>query len=286
MVRDAPTTSTPSAGTAVHWQQVMLPAAHPVPARMYRPGTARTSQQEHGWLVWAHGGSWQYGSAAQWHAVTHRLASLSGWNVLSVDYRLAPEHPYPAPLEDLRAAVDWARQRPGAQVSVAVGGDSAGATLAACVALAERDRGRPLAAQLLAYPPLDPDCTAASYRRDPLGFPHPAQLRLAWRAWRGASPGLVSTSDGTPLHRTPFDACSLAGVAPAVLAVGAEDPVADDVVEYAARLRDASVPVRLVQPPHTGHADLLRPHSRLLPILGTALRDLRSTSPSEEESAR
>ncbi|WP_172381715.1 alpha/beta hydrolase fold domain-containing protein [Streptomyces sp. MNP-20] len=249
------------------WRQLTVPAPSPVPVRVYEHG-ARPG----GWLVWAHGGSWQYGSAADWHPVTHRLAALSGWNVVSVDYRLAPAHRHPAALEDVLAVLDWAAERTDAPL--AVGGDSAGATLAAGAALAQRDRGRRLDAQLLAYPPLAPACATPSHLRDPGAFPQPAALRRAWRAWRGTGPATALASDGTALHSTPLDAPDLRGLAPAVLAVGALDPVADDVLAYADLLKAAAVPARLIHAPDTAHADLLRPRSRLLPHLADALRHL------------
>lgn len=259
------------------WTDVTIPGGRPVRARLHSPaGTGRTGRG--GWLVWAHGGSWQRGSAAEWHPVTQRLAELSGWRVLSVDYRLTPAHRHPAALEDVLTVLDWARSRAGAEaVPVAVGGDSAGGTLAAAAALATRDhRGAdpdraPLAAQLLAYPPLDPACSGASHRRDPAAFPQPADLRRAWRALRGtASP--APTAGGRVLYSTPLDAPDLRGLPPTVLAVGGLDPVADDVLAYAARLRTAAVPVDLVHPPGTAHADLLHSDSKLLPALAGRLR--------------
>ncbi|WP_051855754.1 alpha/beta hydrolase fold domain-containing protein [Streptomyces sp. NRRL B-1347] len=257
----------------VTWRPLTVPAPSPVPVRVYEPG-AGTGTGTGGWLVWAHGGSWQYGSAADWHPVTRRLAALTGWNVVSVDYRLAPAHRHPAALEDVLAVLDWAGERVGAGAGIAVGGDSAGATLAASAALAQRDRGRRLDAQLLAYPPLNPACAAPSYQRDPAAFPEAAALRRAWRTWRGTGPATAVAPDGTALHSTPFDAADLRGLAPAVLAVGTSDPVADDVLAYAGLLKAAAVPTRLIHTPDTAHADLLDPHSRLLPRLATALHDL------------
>ncbi|MFI7276262.1 alpha/beta hydrolase [Streptomyces sp. NPDC049879] len=204
---------------------------HPVvvPPDGHRPG---------GWLVWAHGGSWHTGSTAAWFPALADYAAEARTALVGVDYRLAPAHPYPAPLHDVLAAYDWTRaQADGAPVSL--GGDSAGATLAATAALALRDRGdEQPAAQILAYPPLDPACTAPSYHRDPAAFPQPAILSAAWRAYGG----------DTPLH-----AADLTGLAPAVLAVGALDPVADDVTAYARRLTAAHVPTRLLTVPHTRH---------------------------------
>ncbi|MEV0006903.1 alpha/beta hydrolase fold domain-containing protein [Streptomyces sp. NPDC047973] len=105
MVRNCSDTSVPHSRAAAGRQEVVIPAAHPVPTRVHRPPAGLGSRPGPGWLVRAHGGSQQYGSAAQRHTVTHRLASLSGRNVLSVDDRLALKYSYPAALEDLRTAL-------------------------------------------------------------------------------------------------------------------------------------------------------------------------------------
>jgi acetyl esterase len=204
-----------------------------------------------GWLVWAHGGSWRSGSAAAWAPAVAGLARAAGAAVLSVDYRLAPAHRHPAALTDVLAAYDWLRARLPPGRPPAVGGDSAGATLAACAALVLRDRGTPPAAQLLAYPPLDPHCRAASYRRRPGAFPAPGALRAAWAGLRG--PGY---RPGT-LPSTPLEVADLAGTPPAVLVTGTRDPVADDVRGHAARLAAAGVPVRLVEVGGAAHGAFL-----------------------------
>ncbi|AQZ69682.1 hypothetical protein BKM31_56785 [[Actinomadura] parvosata subsp. kistnae] len=287
-----------------------------------------------GLLVWAHGGSWQHGSAAEWHHTTTALAARSGWAVISVDYRLAPRHRHPSAVQDVLTALTWAHDgTPGTPLAVdgsragtpraaggsragnpraaggsragtpravggdragiplAVGGDSAGGTIAAVAALAARDRGLPLVAQVLAYPPFDPDCAAPSYHRSPSAFPQAAALRGAWRAWLGdntatthdaAAPdiGGGTTADRTRLYATPWQAPTLEGVAPAILAVGRDDPVHDDVVTYARRLHADGVPARLLRPSGARHGDMLRPDRPLLHQLAAALREL---TPSLEE---
>ncbi|MFE7098799.1 alpha/beta hydrolase [Streptomyces erythrochromogenes] len=246
----------------VRWEHASIPSpSGPVPARVYRPAASAPQ----GWLVWAHGGSWRAGSAQDWHGPTAELARISGFAVASVDYRLVPEVRHPAMVEDVLAALAWAREQAGEQareqardpLPVAVGGDSAGATLAACAALACRDRALPLAAQLLAYPPLDPGCTAASYHRFPDMFPTASYLMAAWQDYR--DPDRPTAADGTPLHSTPFEAADLRGVAPAVLATGDLDPVADDVHRYARLLHAAGVQVTLREFGQTGHGAFLQP---------------------------
>ncbi|MFE9849135.1 alpha/beta hydrolase fold domain-containing protein [Streptomyces sp. NPDC005576] len=252
------TPARPADGTTrapAHGEAVSIPSpAGPVPARTFLPATAPL-----GWLVWAHGGSWRGGSSADWYEATAELALTSGFGVVSVDYRLVPEARHPEMVEDVLAALAWARSRAEldcVRPLVAVGGDSAGGTLAASAALVCRDRGLPLAAQVLAYPPLDPECAADSYHRYPGAFPHAEYLRAAWRAYR--APGHPVAADGTRLHSTPFETGDLRGVAPAVLAGGDLDPVHDDVVRYAQLLGEAGVERVLQQFRRTGHGAFLQ----------------------------
>ncbi|WP_433236316.1 alpha/beta hydrolase [Streptosporangium sp. CA-135522] len=232
-----PTPTARDLGT-VRWESIALPGSdHEVRVRVFRGGPA-----PRGWLVWAHGGSWSAGSVDGWHPACADLARAAAATVVSVDYRLAPEHPHPAALLDVLTAMTWAQDQ--ADGPIAVGGDSAGGTIAACAALSWRDRRQPLAAQILAYPPLDPWCRAASYGLRPEAFPSRARLMAAWRAYRGDTER-PSATDGTALYSTPDEAEDLTGLAPAILAVGSADPVADDVRGYARRLRAAGNAVEL-----------------------------------------
>lgn len=244
----------------------------------------RHTDQPLSWLVWAHGGSWRFGSTAEWHGALTELARISGCLVVGVDYRLLPHHPHPAPLEDVLTALAWVRglaAEPGAPSRVAVGGDSAGGTIAACAALAEAEAGVPLAAQVLAYPPIDPRCRAGSYDSGD-AFPDRSRLRLAWAEHRGKRPAVVR--GGRTLLSTPAEAPTLAGAAPAVMAVGEFDPVRDDVVHYAAALEHAGVPVRLDLIPGTGHGAVLDPHVSPFDIrhrLSGNLRALLGSAPDD-----
>lgn len=228
-----------------------------VPILTHRPSTPR------GWLVWAHGGSWQHGSATAWAPVTAALAQRSGWAVASVDYRLAPKHRFPAAVLDMLAALAWAEGEADG-LPVVVGGDSAGGTIAAITALARRDAGGPVPSQLLAYPPLDPACARPSYTADPAAFPSAAELRAAWQLWLGSAPDPTFPS-------TPVAASSLAGLAPVALVVGEHDPVRDDVTAYADRLRIDGVPVSHTIVPGAGHAELLRSGSDVPATVAAAL---------------
>ncbi|GAB3623720.1 hypothetical protein GCM10027418_18040 [Mariniluteicoccus endophyticus] len=244
-----------------------------VPLLVHRPALPR------GWLVWAHGGSWQHGSARQWAPITARLTAQSGWGVVSVDYRLAPAHRFPAAILDALAALDWAETRTQ-DLPVVVGGDSAGGTIAALAALARRDAGERVPPQVLAYPPLDPSCTRPSYRAEPGAFPNPSELRAAWRAWLGAE------APDPVFLPTPLAASTLAGLAPVTLVVGEDDPARDDVTAYAEQLRADTVPTALHLLPHVGHADLLNPAGSVLPAVVAALNNppkrLRSVAPAAD----
>ena len=255
------------------WEPRWLDAGtHRIPVRIYHPGA-----HAHGWLVWAHGGSWQAGSVEHWHEPVMDLARVSGCTVVSTGYRLAPRYRHPAQLEDVLTVLSWAQEQAAPGEPVAVGGDSAGGTIAACAALARRDRSQPLAAQVLAYPPLDPDCAAPSYTREQGAFPGAEDLRRAWRTYRAGNGTAVR--GGTRLHSTPLEAGRLDGLAPAVLAVGELDPVLDDVTGYAELLGEAGTPVRLQTFPRTPHAAFLAvgsPGARypnLRRWLATALRE-------------
>ncbi|MGK5449019.1 alpha/beta hydrolase [Streptomyces radiopugnans] len=239
----------------VRWEELRVPAGtHTIPVRLYRPEPFR-----YGWLVWAPGGSWQAASVEQWHETSAELARISRCTVASVGYRLAPRHRHPAQLEDVLTVMGWARDRAareGSAPAVSVGGDSAGGTLAASAALVWRDRGEPLAAQVLAYPPLDPSCAAPSYTRVPDAFPSAPRMLAAWRMYRGDRP--VTHRRGERLPSTPLEADRFDGLAPAIIAVGDLDPVLDDVTAYARRLDEAGNEVMLRTFARTPHAAILR----------------------------
>jgi acetyl esterase len=253
---------------SVRWEAVTVPdPQHPVPVRIYRP--ARSGRD---WLVWAHGGSWRAGSVEGWHDACADLADQSSHTVVSVGYRLAPRHPHPAALTDVLRAMDWAQsqaERESQGGAVMVGGDSAGGTIAACAALVWRDHDRPLAAQVLAYPPLDPQCAAPSYRRFPDAFPDRVTLIKAWRDYRSVDQTRTTRTRGT-LPSTPFEAEDLTGLAPAIIGVGALDPVADDARTYAALLRAAGNKAELHEFPGLGHGAFLTDRA-LRRWLGTTL---------------
>ena len=183
-----------------------------VPARLYRP-----AGDDQAALVWLHGGGWMLCDPACYDTMARALADRASCAVLSVDYRRAPEHRYPAATDDAWRATRWAFGQFG---QVAVGGDSSGGNLAAAVALRARDHGLSLAMQLLIYPVLDAD-PDASYREDFAkrheGLAGPAVFGIAWRdnmqyIWQQyvPDPALRRDADASPMR-----AASLASLAPA-----------------------------------------------------------------------
>jgi acetyl esterase len=199
-----------------------------IPIRIVWPHESFVSGKPQSTLVYFHGGGWVVGDldSHEMHAV--RLANEAQCVVVNVDYRLAPEYRFPAAYDDALAATGWAHAniaRLGAHPErFAIGGDSAGGNLAAAVALACRDRGIVLAAQLLIYP--------ATNLGQRMAGPEIAYL--------GESPSTALTQDP---RVSPFHAASHAGLAPAILAVGPYDFLYEDNLAYAAILRAAKVPL-------------------------------------------
>ena len=200
-----------------------------------------------GALLWVHGGGLVVGAAHQDHATCAALTRSLGLVVASVDYRLAPEHPYPAALDDCAGAWRWLWGEAAAcgvdPRRVAVGGQSAGGGLAAALALRLRDEGGPQpAAQWLFCPMLD---DRTSLREELDGARHflwdNRSNRAGWRAYLGAAYG----SDAVPPHAAPARAKDLRGLPPAWLGVGDAELFYDEVAAYAGALRAAGVDVAL-----------------------------------------
>ena len=205
-----------------------------VPARLYAKSFGAPV------FVYAHGGGWCYGSIETVDRFCRRVADRSGCAVLSVGYRLAPEHVFPAPIEDVETVLGYVRKE-GADLGVdpsrlAIGGDSAGGQIATVVARRQRDAATPLDHQVLIYPALDPLTSADSY--DELGGYglDRDSMRSAWAAYV-PDPMLRFTPDVAPM------AADLAGL-PSTLIITAEyDVLRDEGAEYADALAAAGVPV-------------------------------------------
>jgi acetyl esterase/lipase len=252
--------STPiAAGVAVAQVHVPNPSGPPVPVTWYQQ---ERRQRPSGALLWIHGGGLVMGAPPQAHAWCSRVAAELDVLVANVDYRLAPENPFPAGLDDCMAALGWlasnAEELSIDPARIAVGGDSAGGGLAAAVAQRARDEGGPpLCFQLLVYPMLDDRTVVRSEREglDALVW-NATSNRFAWTAYLGHPP-----SDGP---ERPYAAAArtddLTDLPPAWIGVGDIDLFHDEDVAYAQRLREAGVACELQVEPGLFHgADAVMP---------------------------
>jgi acetyl esterase len=195
-------------------------------------------------LVFFHGGGFMYGDLDSHDAACRFLAERSGVRVLAVDYRLAPEDPFPAAYDDAVAAYRWVLANAASlgadPARIAVGGDSAGGNLAAGVGLAAAAEGLPLAFQLLLYPTTDADRDTESLRMFGDGF----YLTSAFMDLANASYVPAGMSGRDP-RVSPLFAELPAGMAPALVVTAGFDPLRDEGEAYARRLADAGVEVEL-----------------------------------------
>ncbi|MGV9254371.1 alpha/beta hydrolase [Streptomyces sp. NPDC003697] len=225
--------------TEVHQSHVPT-ADGGVPVRVYVPAGARP-----GALLYFHGGGWVIGTLDTYDGVARSLANRCGMAVVAVDYRLAPEHPYPAALDDCLAvamAIEAGALGPTLSPGpLVVAGDSAGGNLAAALAIRARDRHGPrVDAQVLVYPITDATMSCASYRESGEGFfLTAAEMAWYWEMYLGERRGTVDPGF-SPLH-----ADVLAGLPPALVITAEYDPLRDEGEAYARRLADAGVEVRL-----------------------------------------
>jgi acetyl esterase len=209
-----------------------------VPVRIYRDVAVPS-----GVIVYFHGGAWCIGSVGLMDNVARELTHASGALVVSVEYRLAPEHPYPAGLDDCETVTRWAVANAAALGAptgrVVVAGESAGGNLAAAVSLRLRGvRGVPLAGQVLLYPVLASDTPALDSRREFDGIVLTrAGMGNAWDMYCGGQ-DLAQDPFAAPLH-----ASTLVGLPPALVVLGGCDLLRDEGRRYAERLRDEGVPV-------------------------------------------
>lgn len=226
-------------------------SAGAIPLRIYRPSPTTGTV-----IVYFHGGGMVLGSNHSFEPLARMLAAASDSTVVSVDYRLAPEHPAPAQFDDAFAATAWvaenAEQLGVDPARLAVAGDSAGGSLAAAVTLAARDQGGPaIAAQVLMYPGLDRDMGAPSIvampdapmlSRDDIEFMH----------------DLADQGAQHHPYRVPAYAAHLSGLPAAIVATAECDPIRDWGERYAHRLREAGVQTTLTRYPGVYHGFLMR----------------------------
>lgn len=227
-------------------------AAAGVPLRLYRPVSSTGALPV---VIWLHGGGFILGTLAWDDRRCLQLARDVGCAVLAVDYRLAPEQPFPAALDDARTALHFVQQHAAAlaldATRIVVAGASAGAGLAAALALQTRDDGDDsLCGQLLLYPMLDDrTVTGLVPATTPAAGWSLAENTTAWRHYLG---GAVGTADVSP-YAAPARASDLRGLPPTWLGVGSADLFANECAAYVARLQQAGVPTTFNCYPHAFH---------------------------------
>ena len=254
-------------------RDILVPgAAGRLPARVYRPVPAAGVPL----LVYFHGGGFVLGSVAAADRPCRSLAVASGCTVVSVDYRLAPETPYPGPFEDCLAAWMWLSAHAGElgcdPERVGVAGDSAGGNLAAAVALAARPGHGPGGAQAptvqaLIYPVLSPE-PVASHRDNATGYLlTTAEVEWFWELYLGTAAAQQPTATAAPLS-----AEDVSGAPPAIVVTAGYDPLRDEGLAYAVRLRDAGVAVEALHYPSAIHGSMWM--AGALPVGRAMLQDL------------
>ncbi|MFH9426567.1 alpha/beta hydrolase [Streptomyces sp. NPDC017529] len=228
--------------------------------RIYRPDTPDTPDLP--MILYVHGGAFTYGSPEAEEGRAVRYARDARAVVVSVDYRLAPEHPYPAAADDAYAALAWIAAHPaelgGDRARIAVAGGSAGGNIAAATVLRARDQAGPhVLFQSLTYPGVDGSLTSASVREfTDTPVLNRGAMELAWQYY-------AKDSHADP-YASPLHAADLGGLPPAYIAVAEVDPLRDEGRDYAARLSAAGVTTELVQVPGAVHGfDLLFPQARI-----------------------
>jgi acetyl esterase/lipase len=251
---------------AVTWEDRKVPGGAGGPdvgVRIYRPADQDGPLPG---VCWIHGGGMTIGSVEVSESSVLSYVTEVRCVVVSVEYRLAPEHPHPAPVEDCYAALLWmAGNAESLGIDgdrLAVGGESSGGCLAAATALMARDAGEPgLTFQLLVYPMLDDRCSAPSLREGMnLGVWEADDNERAWQALLGERAG----SDEVSHLAAPARAADLAGLPPAYLDVGELDVLRDEVVQYAARLNQHGVSTELHVYPGAYHGwDVLSPEATI-----------------------
>ena len=231
--------------TGMEIEDRTVPADPDVAVRIYRP------HQAQGAIVWLHGGGFVMGDLDTEHSAATWVADGSGTVVISVGYRRAPEHRFPAALDDAYAVLTWTAGH-AADLGIdperiAVGGHSAGAGLAAAVALRARDQhGPPIRFQLLNQPELDDRQETWSARHfTDTHWMNRDKIAATWRHYLGSGPA-------SP-YAAPARAADLSGLPPAYIATAEVDPLRDEGIDYALRLLQAGVSVELHQWPGTFH---------------------------------
>lgn len=217
--------------------RIVAGAQREVRIRLYRPEAAHRALPG---IVYMHGGGWVIGSHLTHDSITAQIALRVPAVVASVHYALAPEHPYPAAVEDCRAVLDWMfEQAPALGVdpqSVFTCGDSAGGNLATVLAWQQRNAEQRLRGQVLVYPCVDIDFTRASYLSE-ANAPFMTAAEMIW-FWQQYCPDPAQRLEP---EAVPMRAADLTGMAPALVMVAEHDVLRDEGIAYAQRLRAAGV---------------------------------------------
>lgn len=255
-------------------EDLSLPAADgtPLPARLYAAGSEPGLPA----MLYLHGGGFVIGNLETHDSLCRQFARRSGGAVLALDYRLAPEHPFPTAVDDAWAALRWLAGEGGRTLGLdttrlAVGGDSAGGTLAAATALHARDTGVPLALQLLITPGTIAHADTPSHRRFAEG------LLLEAEDIRWFFDHYIPHAHRTDWRFAPLLADDHDGVAPAFVLLAECDPLVDEGVAYADRLRASGVAVEL---------DLVRGVTHDFIKMGRALREAAAAQQAAADALR
>ena len=232
-----------------------IPGPHgEIPIRIYRPNVEGGGAEPLPCLLYFHGGGWVLGTVDSTDAICRATANRAGCVVVSVEYRLSPEHKFPVPLDDCYAATTWIASN-GTEIGVdgarlAVGGDSAGGNLAAAVSIRARDEAGPsLRMQLLVYPVTNHDFTTPSYTENADGYLLTQDMmRWFWDHY------LAGPKDGKNPLASPLLAKDLSGLPPALVITAEFDPLRDEGEAYAAALTAAGVSVTKQRYPGMIHA--------------------------------
>lgn len=230
-----------------------------IPARLYRP------EETHALIVYYHGGGWVLGNLDDFDALSRTLAQRAGAALLSVDYRLAPEHRFPAAVDDAVVAAQWAldQQPAGPDLPVIVAGDSAGGNLATVVA---RRLARQIALQILIYPVTDSATDTRSYHEESDGLPLTrADMSWFWDHYL-PDPAQRDHPDAAPLR-----AADLAGLPPALVMTAEHDVLRDEGEAYADRMEAAGVEVERIRYSGASHG-FFRMHN-IFPLADGAVSD-------------
>jgi acetyl esterase len=253
-------------------EPLAIPApAGSIPARVYTPLKLRKANELAPCLVFFHGGGWVIGNLDSHDVVCRKLADEGQLIVISIDYRLAPEHKFPAAVNDVVAATTWiaghAKQLGIDASRLMIGGDSAGGNLAAVVAISARDNGPAIAGQVLIYPAVDFAMKHPSHSEPETSvlLTHSAITWFTGLYLNGAA-------DGSDWRASPARAATLAGLPPAYVLTAGADPLRDEGVEYAERLRQAGVAVTYRHFPGQFHGFFTM--GRLLPQADVAASEI------------